>query len=842
MERSRHHQQVSDILSQTLICCSLTTSLFDVVRLMQSHNVSAIFIKQHEEIVGIWTEADCIKLDFTSDNLKHIEIQSLMTSPVLKISKNQLLREAALIFYQYSVRHLLVVDGDEHPCGMISVSDVVRNQGLEHYLKFRTIQDQYQKDVLVAPHSLPLSKAVEMMRERRAQVILVHNQQLDDYGIITQRDLLHLVAEPSCDAPCWQFSNKPLYQVNSKSSLFDAYRIMVSNNIRHLVVRDEQAIKGVLAIEHLINEIENAYCKELEKALEQQNIELKHSQRNLFLANKIIDASLDGIMITKQNGVIIQVNPAFSTLTGYSSHEVVGKNPNILSSGQHDRYFYENMWKSISQKGVWQGEICNRKKNGETYIEWLTIITIRDPNSDELVYAAIFSDITERKNTQDKVAKLAYFDELTGLPNRRLFNDRLTMALAAAHRNNDMLAVMFIDLDKFKEVNDCLGHSAGDELLEQVAIRLQSVLCEGDTLARLGGDEFVILCKIQEVNTVIKLAEQILDKLSTSFELQGNETSVTASIGSAVYPDDGLDLETLLKHADIAMYRCKDIGRNSFQLFQASMNARSFERLAMMSRFQHALENNEFELYFQPKQCLKSKAVVGVEAFLRWHDTDLGTILPTQFISLAEQLGLVADLDSWVISQAGKELRLWQEKGVMAGRLAINISAWHLTQCTLASTIKTMLKQYQIPGDLLEIELTEGLFVDKITQVKAELKKVAELGVHIVLDDFGIGYSSLCYLTTLPFSALKIDTSLVAKMPDKYGNSQLVAAIIAMANSLKLTVVAEGVEHASQEKELKKLGCHVIQGNYFCRPLARQQWFDFYYQTTMHGAQLTLTS
>lgn len=462
------------------------------------------------------------------------------------------------------------------------------------------------------------------------------------------------------------------------------------------------------------------------------------------------------------------------------------------------------------------------------YVEWLTIIKIREPNSDDIIYAAIFSDITERKNAEEKIVQLAYFDELTGLPNRRLFNDRLSMALATAHRSNDMLAVMFIDLDRFKEINDSLGHSAGDVLLKLVAKRIQSVLREGDTLARLGGDEFVVLCEINDIAGVISLADKVLCHLNAPFQLEDVAVGATASIGAAVYPDDGLDSETLLKHADIAMYRSKDIGRNSFQLFKPSMNARSLERLAMMSRLQHALENDEFELYFQPKQCLKTNKIKGVEALLRWHDPALGVISPAQFIPLAEELRLIVKLDLWVLNNAGIQLALWQKLGINAGRLAINISACHLSQGKLSNSVEQMLQRYNLAGHCLEIELTESSFISSFSQAKKELQQLKKMGVRIALDDFGTGYSALSYLTKLPIDTLKIDASFIAKVPDEYGNSEVVAAIVAMANSLNLQVIAEGVEKPAQHTYLSAIGCEVIQGYYYSRPLTQRQWLEFY--------------
>ena len=842
MPHTSRYQKVCDVFTNKVIACAKDTPLIEAVKLMRAHNVSAIFVKQQQQIIGVWTETDCLTLNFSNRSLRQLAIESVMSSPVLSVPSQQLLTETAMVFNKQGVRHLLVTDTNDIPSGVISITDIVNNQGLEHYLQFRPINDQYNKNIRIVPSSLAINDAVGMMREYAEKVILVFNEDENVHGIITQRDLLKLITEQHNHLVCWDLASRPLYQISPQDSLFDAYRLMSESNIRHLVVSENDQINGVLSLENLINEIETAYCFELEKVLQQRDIALQHSQRNLFLANKIIDSSLDGIMITDSNGVIMQVNPAFTHLTGYKEYEVIGKRPNMLSSGRHDKNFYIKMWDSLAKTGVWQGEIHNRKKSGDIYIEWLSIIEIKEPSHSEVIYAAIFSDITERKSAEEKVVQLAYFDELTGLPNRRLFNDRLSMALASAHRDKQMLAVMFIDLDRFKEVNDSLGHNAGDMLLKLVSERIINSLNEGDTLARLGGDEFVVLCEINNVEGAITLAESILNHLNTPFKLEGFEVGVTASIGAAVYPYDGLDSETLLKHADIAMYRSKDVGRNSFQLFQPSMNARSLECLAMMSRFQHALENDEFELYFQPKQCSKTGLIMGAEALLRWHDSDLGTISPAQFIPLAEELGLVVRLDLWVINQAGKELTLWQAQGIDAGRLAINVSACHLSQGKLADNIKAMLTRYQLPGSLLEIELTESSFISSFSQAKEQLQQLKALGVHIALDDFGTGYSALSYLTKLPFNTLKIDASFIAKIPDEYGNSQIVAAIIAMATSLGLDVIAEGVEHASQEAHLVEIGCNVIQGYYYCHPLTQQQWIAFYNQAAKGYSESTLTS
>ncbi|MDX1362159.1 MAG: diguanylate cyclase, partial [Pseudoalteromonas tetraodonis] len=534
MPHTSRYQKVCDVFTNKVIACAKDTPLIEAVKLMRAHNVSAIFVKQQQQIIGVWTETDCLTLNFSNRSLRQLAIESVMSSPVLSVPSQQLLTETAMVFNKQGVRHLLVTDTNDIPSGVISITDIVNNQGLEHYLQFRPINDQYNKNIRIVPSSLAINDAVSMMREYAEKVILVFNEDENVHGIITQRDLLKLITEQHNHLVCWDLASRPLYQISPQDSLFDAYRLMSESNIRHLVVSENDQINGVLSLENLINEIETAYCCELEKVLQQRDIALQHSQRNLFLANKIIDSSLDGIMITDSNGVIMQVNPAFTHLTGYKEYEVIGKRPNMLSSGRHDKNFYIKMWDSLAKTGVWQGEIHNRKKSGDIYIEWLSIIEIKEPSYSDVIYAAIFSDITERKSAEEKVVQLAYFDELTGLPNRRLFNDRLSMALASAHKDKQMLAVMFIDLDRFKEVNDSLGHNAGDMLLKLVSERIINSLNEGDTLARLGGDEFVVLCEINNVEGAITLAESILNHLNTPFKLEGFEVGVTASIGAAV--------------------------------------------------------------------------------------------------------------------------------------------------------------------------------------------------------------------------------------------------------------------------------------------------------------------
>ncbi|WP_440055046.1 EAL domain-containing protein [Pseudoalteromonas sp. T1lg65] len=822
---------IKDVYTDSLLCCDLSSSLVDAISEMKRSRVSSIFVTENGEIVGIWTESDCVKLDFDNPSFNDVLICEVMTSPVYQVGMEKTLSEATVKFHQLGIRHLLVVDECNQPCGVVSLSDIVRSQGLDHYLHFRPIAEHFDNNIVVLQSDDPLTRVIEVMRSRKVTAVLVFNRHIQEYGIITQRDISYTIIAPDWHQECWHLASHPMVTMTPKDSLFDAYRLMTANSVRHLVVKDPHSehVIGLLALKNVLTEIETAYCSELEKVLVQRDMALQKSEKNLYLANRIIDASLDGIMITRSNGEIIQINPAFSALTGYKAHEVIGKNPSVLSSGKHDDEYYRIMWSELKNKGVWQGEICNRRKNGEVYMEWLTIIEITEPHSNDVLYAAIFSDITERKNAEEKIARLAYFDELTGLPNRRLFYDRLSMALASAHRYHQQLSVMFIDLDRFKEVNDSLGHSAGDKLLVKVSERIKAILKEGDTLARLGGDEFVVLLtEVNGMSDVVTFAEQVLEALSIPFQLGEIPVTATASLGAAIYPDDGKDTETLLKHADVAMYRSKEVGRNSFQLYESSMNARSLERLSMLSRIQQAMDNDEFELYFQPLQCLASDSISSVECLLRWHDPHLGLIPPAQFIPLAEELGLIVKLDQWVIHKACEHLSVWHKQGIDISRIAVNISASHVVQGDLVKTVADALKAHNLDGRHLEIELTENSFIGNIQEAKKVLTRLKSLGVAVSLDDFGTGYSALSYLAKLPIDILKIDASFIAKVPDEYGNSEIVTAIVAMAKALNLRVVAEGVEKSIQKQFLRELGCHAIQGYAFCKPLSEGDWRYFY--------------
>ncbi|MCF8152482.1 MAG: EAL domain-containing protein [Sulfuritalea sp.] len=543
------------------------------------------------------------------------------------------------------------------------------------------------------------------------------------------------------------------------------------------------------------------------------------------LAATVFDASSDAIFITDSDNRIISVNAAFCEITGYSAQDVIGETPAILNSGRHDAEFYRAMWRDLLETGQWNGEVWNRRKNGEIFAELLTINAVKNYRGEISHYVSIFADITEHKQTEEHVRHLAHYDALTNLPNRTLFNDRLGQALINAQRDNGKAAVMFLDLDRFKNINDTLGHGIGDLLLQEVAVRLTGCVRQGDTVSRLGGDEFVILLpELNDEKDARLVAQKLLNAAVFPMVLEGHELHISASIGISYYPMDGANAEALMKNADVAMYRAKEEGRNNFQFYHASMNARSFERLAMETSMRYALNRGEFDLYYQPRFSLPEGRIIGAEALIRWNHPDLGLVSPGQFIPLAEETGLILPIGEWVLKQVAAQGKAWQQAGFPPLSLAVNVSARQFRRVDFAGEVLQILRNSGFDPHHFELELTESTLMTHAEENIETLKKLNALGIRIAIDDFGTGYSSLSYLKRLPVDILKIDRSFVSEVPDNRDGAAIVEAIIAMAHSLGLHIIAEGVETVEQLEFLQMRKCNEIQGYYFSHPLPVEQF------------------
>ena len=553
----------------------------------------------------------------------------------------------------------------------------------------------------------------------------------------------------------------------------------------------------------------------------------KKAEESALLWAKVLEDSAEGIVITDADRRILTVNKAFSTLTGYSPQEIIGADPRILKSGRHDAAFYHVLWRTIRESGQWQGEIWNRKKNGELYLEWLSITAVRNAEGQLTHYVGIFSDITERKESADRIQFLASHDSLTALPNRLLMNDLIRQAVAASRRKETMLALLFLDLDRFKTINDSLGHSVGDGLLQRVAERLTDCVREGDTVARLGGDEFlVMLPELTRSPDAAVVADKIITAMRAQVVVDGHELTITASIGISIYPHDGADVATLIKNADAAMYHAKERGRNNYQFFTPDMNARAFESLSMEMSLRGALERSEFTLHYQPQVDTGSGRIVGVEALIRWQHRDLGSVSPARFIPVAEEHGLIVSIGEWVLRSACSQVRRWLDEGLPAVPVAVNMSAVQFRQSDLAKRVAAILAECGIAPRYLELELTESIIMREAEQAIAVLQELSQMGVSLSIDDFGTGYSSLSYLRRFPIHKLKIDRSFVSDITTNPDAAAIATAIIGMGRSLKLRVIAEGVETAEQLAFLQSHQCDELQGFLLGRPIEAEDFSE----------------
>ncbi|OIQ98399.1 cyclic di-GMP phosphodiesterase Gmr [mine drainage metagenome] len=813
MQTDAPPRSVGDILSNRLLRCAPDVSVAEAAGLMRAQRCSSVVVVENGRAIGIWTERDALKLDLSADGAFDTPLVQVMSRHVKSIGRDMLVSEAGLRFKRDKIRHLLVVDDDDAPIGMLSQTDVILNHGVEHYLTFRDVRSVMSQTLVQLDAGLPLCEAMRRMRAENCEAAIVTSPAWDGAGIVTERDVVRMIAERRQGA-VGEAASRPVVAVPPSFTLLAARDLFTQYGFRHLAVRaDDGTFLGLLSFSDILSILQYEYAVQINAALRERDEALVRSRRDLNLARQVIEASLDGVMIVNEDGLVDYVNPAFTRLTGYAATEILGRNPRLLQSGLHDAGFYDGMWQALRERGYWMGEVWNRRKDGEIYAEWLTINTIRDHNGRITKYSGTFSDITEKKNDEERVRSLAYSDSLTQLPNRRLFSDRLEQGIAAAHRNGGQMAVMFLDLDLFKRINDSLGHDVGDMVLVCVAQRLQDCLREGDTVARLGGDEFAILLPtLQDPADAARLAERLIEAMRHPIPAAGHSLRVTTSIGIALYPEDATTPDGLLKCADQAMYQSKEVGRNRFHLYSATSNNQAAERLSAEHSLRQALARGEFHLAYQVKVEMTSGDVSGVEALVRWTHPERGEVPPGEFIPLAERLGLMPALGEWILRTACRQGRAWLERGLPPVRLAVNLSPQQVVDPAFPPAVAAILAESGFPPELLELELTERALIDHPAETGRVLRALHASGPRLVLDDFGSSPSSLVSLSHLPIQAVKVDQGFVDGLGQAFADRDLVAAIVRLAHALGITAVAEGVERPAQVAALKEAGCDEIQG------------------------------
>ena len=553
--------------------------------------------------------------------------------------------------------------------------------------------------------------------------------------------------------------------------------------------------------------------------------ERKRAEQSLRLYANIFERSGEAIMITDVRNHIVTVNPAFTELTGYSPDQVLGKNPKILASGTTAPEVYRDMWCALQDTGFWQGELVDRRKDGSTYPKWAAISVIRNDAGETTHYMASFTDISDRKAAEERIEYLAHHDDLTGLINRYSLEHRLKQAIHATRREGRHLAVMFIDMDRFKLINDTLGHHVGDQLLQEVARRLRDCIRESDIVARLGGDEFVVVTtSLNAPVDALTVARDIRESLARPYQLEGMPLHSSPSIGVAVFPEDGRDTDSLMKNADTAMYHAKEQGRNNAQFFTAAMNTAAAERMALETELRTALEEQQFVLHYQPQVETQSQQLCAVEALTRWQHPTRGLVAPMSFIPIAEETGMIEAIGAWVLDEACRQLAEWRKDGLKVSRMAVNLSACQLRSPNLVEQVQSALARHRLGKGDLELEITETTAMANPEHAIAQLHALRESGVVLAIDDFGTGYSSLAYLKRLPIQTLKLDRSFVRDIETDPNDAAISAATLALAHSMGLMVVAEGVETEGQRHFLATHRCDVLQGYLFGKPERADVW------------------
>lgn len=551
---------------------------------------------------------------------------------------------------------------------------------------------------------------------------------------------------------------------------------------------------------------------------------LKENHERLQQAAAVFDCTREGVLVTDAQGLIVHVNRAFMEITGYSREDVMGERPSLFKSGRHSSSFYQQMFQTLERTGEWSGEIWNRRKSGEIYPQWQTIRVIHNDQGQVSHYVAVFSDISAIKDSEHELAHLAHHDPLTDLPNRLLFTDRAEQALASAQVHKRGCALLLMDLDHFKIINDSLGHNVGDQLLKAVGERLKGLFGPGVTLARLGGDEFAVLAEsCPQVVQAAALAQRMLDAMKEPFVFDGNQLFISASIGISLFPSDALSAEQLLRNADSALFKAKSAGREGYALYTEELTAHAQHRVEIASELRRALDQQELRVYYQPVHDLQDSRLVGVEALVRWQHPERGLVPPGEFIPIAERTGLIADIDAWVMDQACRQMGQWLADGAPLSFIAVNVSSRLFARRELYEQVAQVLHTTGLDPAYLELEVTESAVMEDPEVALEQLHRLRELGLRLAIDDFGTGYSSLLRLKRLPVQKLKIDQGFVAGLPWDEDDAAIVRVVIALAKSMGMQVHAEGIEQVEQARFLLEQECDLGQGYWFGRPVPAQE-------------------
>ncbi|HSH47740.1 MAG TPA: EAL domain-containing protein [Halomonas sp.] len=812
---------IESVMQPGVLVCAPEVPLQDAARRLALRGLSAIAVVEAGKVVGVWSESDSLAVDFNDPAAVRRPLAEFMHTDAICLSPTTLIRDLAGRLTAEPHRPLLVIDDAGVPLGIVTPAEVARHNDFKRCLQFRSVAAAIAEPPLILASSTALSEAIEEMERAQVEALIVDDRVLGP-GVLTRRDLVGCVANSPGSAPVGHLARYPLSRIAAHEPLVRAVERLDNASVSYLAVVDAQRrIIGLLGFRDIIAGIEQGYIEELDAALEKRDHVLARSRHSLALVEQVVEASLESIVITDTRARIEYVNPSFTRVTGYTLDDVVGQTPSMLSSERHDKAFFRRMWRQLKREGVWRGEIWNRRKSGEPYLELLTISAIKDDEGQVTHYAVLFSDITDIRKNEERVRHMAYYDALTQLPNRRLLDQRLAHAIKRAKAEGHILAVLFIDLDHFKQINVSLGHARGDEILIEVATRLQRYLRDGDTLARLGGDEFIVLLpNLVDLDQVTPIVRRLIRTIGIPFGFDDQRFRIGCSVGISLCPDDGETPHQLIQRADAALNRAKRESRNAYRFYRADMRSRAPQRLALETALRNTSESGVgLSVHYQPMLSVASGRVEEVEALMRWHHPDLGDIAPGDFIALAERSGLILPLGRLLLDMVAKQWAAWRQAGLTPPRISVNLSAKQLWHQGVVNEVRLLHKRFLLPPGALGFELTESLLLDKEQQSEATLQAFIDMGCHVAIDDFGTGYSSLSYLQRLPVTTLKMDASFIQGLENPASRA-ILAAVAKLAQELELRLVAEGVETSAQREILRQYPVTLLQGRLIGSPVS----------------------
>lgn len=938
---------VSQFMHFGLETCALDTSVRDAIRILSQKNIGSILIEDSGKIVGIWTRTDLLKLDVNNQPVFDGPISNVMSSPVCQIHQDELISSATYFFHKKRLHHLLVVDHDEQPVGVLSETDLVNAKSSESFLEGVSITELLAGELHFVPPEACVSDLQEVMRHHRVDALVVKGSDAEEYGIVSMRDLLRCFSSEECfnGITAKELASWPLKGVCETKSLAYVRNYMMKNGIHHLGVTNEagdlidllnfsslmhrieenfyvdasQSIKdkeqrileaealyrdllsislnGILIYQNdhvtfaneemhrmlayekealfgvTISELLPEFCESAGRCcLPNDSVETNffsehdmltesgktikveltskpityhaqpaclivandlrdrlESERFQMLTRSVFDNAGEGILVTDADNRFVLVNNKFEEITGYSFDEVLGQDPAILASGQQSEAFYEDMWDTLLIKGTWQGEIWNRKKDGTIYPEWLTINAVRDKDDKVLHYVGVMNDLSQQKATEQQINRLSFYDILTGLPNVSLFKDRVSQAIKRLEEEANNVAVLIVDIARFKMINDALGYEHGDALLKLVAQRLNDVLQKEDASGRMGADNFLLMLEdVAHKEEVAHFAEEVIEAFEQPFVLDDHEHRLDVKIGIAVSSFDGDHVLDLMKAADEALYEAKKKPHSTFTFHSSELATNTTEHFFFEKALRQAIEDKSLVAYFQPQICLVTKQVIGAEALVRWIHPELGIVPPDKFIGISEATGLIIPLGKDMLYQACRQWLEWQKQGLDLETISVNVSAVQLMHKGFVDTVAEVIMETGIPSDALKLEVTESFLFQNEQEGIAALYGLKDLGVMLSMDDFGTGFSSLSYLKKLPLDQLKIDQSFVRSLPNEKEDMAIVDAVIAVSKAVEVSVIAEGVETEQQTTYLLAKGCDQGQGFGYSRPLPAEEFYDWW--------------